>query len=77
MKTMLVTSRQWNAPQIETYCTTAEIGSKIAIDDVIEALVEQIGNPTALVTKAQLRSKLTLAFDQIVLELKNATKYVA
>lgn len=68
----VVISRDWDNPQINIDITDESIGIKMRLDDFIPALVAEldaaalvagmvteIGNPTTLVTKAQLASALT------------------
>ena len=44
--------------------------------DYIEALIEEIGNPTLLVTKGALKSKIETATQAILHDMKLATKHV-
>ena len=61
---------------IETYITSGEIGSKINLTDYITALIEEIGNPSMILTKASLKSKIEVATEAILFEMRAATKHV-
>lgn len=76
MRTKLVTSRKWKNPEIEAFVSPEEVGARIDVEAFLDALVEEVGNPTTLLTKAGLRARLAAAKDTIVKELKDATKYV-
>jgi hypothetical protein len=76
MKTVLTTSRKWSNPQIESFVSSEEVGASIEIDAFLDALVESIGNPTLLVTKAKLREKLGAATQEVLKELRDSTKFV-
>ena len=78
MRSKLITSRIYgnHLHDIETYITHDEVGSRINLDDYIEALIEEIGNPTMLVTKGALKSKIETATQAILHDMKLATKHV-
>lgn len=76
MKQKLITSRKWHNPDIRTYMTGEEVGSEIDLADFITAVVEEIGNPTMLVTKAALKNKLEIAAQAVIHEMKAATAHV-
>jgi hypothetical protein len=76
MKTVAIVSRKWNNPAIEAFVTSTEIGGVMDIQDVLASMVEEIGNPTMLLTKKQLLSKLQLAWEVVEKEIKDATRHV-
>lgn len=76
MREKIITSRKWHNPEIETFITTAEVGASISLDDFIEAVVADIGNPTMLLTKAALKAKLEEASARVLHEMKLATTHV-
>lgn len=76
MRTKIVVSRKWSKPQIEAFVSQEEVGASIDLDEFIAAVVEEIGNPTTLVTKAGLKSKLEIAAEAVLSELRHSTKFV-
>lgn len=76
MKTRLVISRQWDNPQIRAFVSQTEVGAEIELDDYIDAIVEQIGNPTLMVTKAGLKEKIRIASEAVLAELRKSTAHV-
>ena len=76
MKTKLITSRKWHNPAIRTFVTGEEVGSEIELNDFLEAIVAEIGNPTLLVTKAALKGRLEVASTAILDEMRKATIHV-
>lgn len=77
MKTKLITSRKWKNPGIEAFVSDEEIGARIDITDFIDALVEEVGNPATLMTKAGLKAKLEAASLSVLKELRSTTRFVA
>ena len=57
----VIIGRFWNSPEITVRVTHLEIRMDIGIDDYLNALVEEIGNPTMLLTKGMLKTALTKA----------------
>lgn len=76
MSEKIVVSRQWNNPQIRAFMNASEVGAEMDLQLFLGTLVEVMGNPTMLVTKAQLLSKLNDASEQILIEMKKATVHV-
>jgi hypothetical protein len=75
-KEKVVVSRAWKNPEIKVFASTKEVGAEMDIEVFLRTLVEEMGNPTLLVTKQQLLSKLLLAKDAVVNEMKKATIHV-
>lgn len=75
-KKFVVVSRKWNSPQIEVAVSTEGIAISIPLTDFLKAVVQEIGNPTFLVTQVQLLAKLQVASDLVCTELKSTTKQV-
>lgn len=69
----VVVSRKWNSPNITVFITDEEIGIAMSLDNWIEAVVSEIGNPTLMVTKAQLKDNLIKAAEAIATEMKQST----
>lgn len=62
---------------IHTWVTEHEVGARIALSDFLQQLVEEIGNPTFLVSKAKLQEKINLASNIVIKRMKQATTKVA
>lgn len=58
---------------IEMWITPDEVGLRIPLTDFLDALVRQVGNPTAIFTQAQLRARLGVAAEKIVGTMKAET----
>ncbi len=56
--------------------TIGEVGSNMDLDAFLETLVEEIGNPTLMFTKATLLQKLRDASEKIKVEMKEGTRYL-
>lgn len=76
MKSVTIVSRQWNNPKIEAFMTSTGVGASMDVQDVLVALVEQIGNPTMMMTKKQLLTKMQVAWEVVEKEIKEATRHV-
>ena len=72
----IVVSRKWNNPNVTAFMENNEVGAKISLDDFINAVVEEIGNPTSLVTKQALRNRLIIASSEVVKEMKKQTVHL-
>jgi hypothetical protein len=68
-----VVSRKWNNPTINITMNSKEIALEMDAKEFLGTLVEIVGNPTFLVTKAQHLSKLNEAMEQVVEEVKRAS----
>jgi hypothetical protein len=76
-KSVVVVSRKWGAGNpIQVDVTADGISIGLTLDSFLDLAVEQIGNPTMLVTKKALRVKLASAAEEIVREAKQSTKQV-
>jgi hypothetical protein len=62
---------------IEMWVTLDEVGIRMALDDFLNALAAEVGNPTLLVTQAQLLKRLQTATQNIAAAMKNETHKVA
>jgi len=76
MPSKIVVSRKWANPTIEAFYDIEGVGSACSVSDFLDVLVEEVGNPTLLVTKAALRAKLQSGWEKLEKELKDSTKYV-
>ena len=75
-KEQVVISRHWNNPHIRVTVTNALIGIEMLLEDYITAVVEEMGNPTKLVTRAQLKKQMTAASEEVCRKMKQATTKV-
>jgi putative NADH-flavin reductase len=72
----VVVSRQWNHPQITAFLDVKEVGAQIDLDDFLLAMLDEIGKPTYIMTREQLKAKVMAAKDEILSEMKRATAHV-
>lgn len=75
-KDVVVITREWHNPQIRVVVTSDAIGISMALDDFVKALALEIGNPTSMLTQAQLMKRLTAAKDQVLRGMKQVTAKV-
>lgn len=61
------------AAPIEMWVTDEEVGLKVSLDDYLDGLVQQVGNPAAILTMAGLRQRLAEASDKVVRTMKQKT----
>lgn len=66
MKEVVTVSRLWHGPQIKASISAEGIALAMSLEDFQEALLAELGNPTTLLTRAQLRTKIETAFANIV-----------
>ena len=76
MKTKVVVSRKYEGTEIEAFAGDNSIGSRMNLDDFLAALVEEVGNPTTIVTKSALLDKLKFASIAVTFEMKKAVVQV-
>jgi hypothetical protein len=69
-KNLIVVSRVFGNPNVEVDLTVEGIAIKLAVSKFLAAMVEDVGNPTLLVTKAQLLKALTAAAETVVTDMK-------
>lgn len=72
----IVVSRKWNNPEVTAFMENNEVGAKISLDDFINAVVEEVGNPTSLVTKQALKNRLIIASSEVIKEMKKQTVHL-
>ncbi len=75
-KTKVVVCRKWHNPSIETWVSNKEIGMAMSVDDYLTALVEEVGNPTMMFTKATLLAKLKSASPAVISGIKETSKEI-
>lgn len=76
MKKQVVVSRKWDNPNIEVSVCDIEIGIRISLDDFINALAIEVGNPTFVMTVNGLKSRLIEASVQVIEGMKIETAKV-
>ena len=76
LKTKVVVSRKWHKPNVEAFIDHHEVGTNIDLEDFIKAVVEEVGNPALLLTKAALQKQLLAATEKVLHEMKEATAKV-
>ena len=57
----VVVSKQWHAPQISVGISEDGIRITMPMDDYLQAIVKELGNPATIFTQAQLLAKLRIA----------------
>ena len=76
MKTVVVVSRQWKSPEITAFVDNQVIGAQMSLTEFIESVVEQMGSPAMVMTKAQLIARFGLAAEGVLVEMKRSTAKV-
>lgn len=67
---LVTVSRKWNNPQIEITVNNLEINLSISMDDFVQALLEEFGNPALVVTKGQFSSRLRQSVERVITGVK-------
>lgn len=73
MKHKIVISKKWKHPEISVEALVESLEISMSIDDFLSCLLEQIGSPTFIMTKEQLKQKVLGAKEEIVKEMKKAS----
>ena len=60
-KSVVTKSRKWNNPAIFAWVNNESIGMGMSLDDYLAAVVQEIGNPTFIMTQAGLLAALKKA----------------
>lgn len=66
-------SRHWDNPAIKVWVNHEQIGLQIAIDDYLTALAAEIGNPTTMITQAQLLARMRTAAERVRLKVQESS----
>lgn len=69
----VVISRYWKTPEITVKVTAADIALSLTLTDFLESVVQEMGNPSLLLTTNQLRTKLQGASEVVLAKAKEAT----
>ena len=72
-KEKIVVSRRWNEPEIELFVSQVEVGARMGLQPFIDAVLEELGSPTMIMTRAQLAKKVDAAITSVVDEMKRQT----
>ena len=75
-KSVVTVARKWNSPMVTAFANIEAIGVQVALSDYVIALATEIGNPTTLLTNAQLLKRMQEAAARVEAELKKATTHV-
>lgn len=75
-KKKVIVSRKWKKPEITITVTDAEIKSEMDFLPFLNSIIEEMGNPTFVMTKSQLFYKLQEAAVAVFNEMKIATKHI-
>lgn len=69
-------SRRWEAAEIKIDVTTDGIQVGMQLNDFLDALVDEIGRPTFVLTSAQLRERMHAASAAVCLDMKRETRRI-
>ena len=70
----VVISRYWNNPEILVTVTDKEISLSMNLAEYLSAVLEEAGNPAALLTKAALAKRINDASTLVLSRVKEASK---
>lgn len=74
-KSRIVISRHWNNPAIKIDVTDESITVMMSMQEFLDALCTEIGNPASMLTEGQLRKRVRQASDAVLSKMKEATNY--
>ena len=74
-KSRVVISRHWNNPAINVEVTDAEIRVMMSMQEFLDAVCTEIGNPATVFTEGQLRKRVRAASESVLSKMKEATNY--
>ena len=69
----LIISRYWHNPTIRVAVDTEGIELETSIEDVIKAVIAEIGSPLMLTNTTQLEKKAIIALDTVIRKIKEAS----
>ena len=72
-KTVVVVSRRWAGQLIKVDVTTEGIDIAMSLPEFMEALAQEAGSPTTLLTKKALRQRLLEAAERVIAGMKQAS----
>lgn len=75
-RTIVQVSRKWGDTPIEAFISEEGVGARVTLASYLNALVEEVGNPSMVMTKAGLLTRLTSASEVVLAEMKSATRAV-
>lgn len=67
---LVTVSRKWNNPRIEIVVNNVEINLSISMEDFVQALLEEFGNPALVVTRGQFSSRLRQSVERVIAGVK-------
>jgi hypothetical protein len=69
----LVISRYWHNPTISITVGTEGIELETSLEDVVKAVIAEIGSPLMITNTTQLEKKAIIALDTVVRKIKEAS----
>lgn len=72
----VIVTRRWDSPSIEVFVHAEAVGASMDLDAFTNAVLDIIGSPALILTRAQLRGKITNAMADVATEMKDKTRYV-
>ena len=69
----LVISRYWHNPTISITVDTEGIELETSLEDVVKAVIAEIGSPLMITNTTQLEKKAVIALDTVVRKIKEAS----
>lgn len=75
--TKVVVCRLWKNTEISAFVDSEGVGAHVKLEDFLTQVIERVGNPTLLVTKAQLKERMLAASVDMLEEMKRTTVHVA
>jgi hypothetical protein len=73
MPEILTIMRKWGNPDIKLWIDTEEIGIQIKLDDFIEALINEVGSVTTILTRKQIRERIEKSSRTVIEAVKKET----
>lgn len=74
-KSRVVISRHWDHPAINVNVTDTDIKVMMSMQEFLDALCTEVGNPALLLTEGMLRKRIRAASETVLGKMKEATNY--
>jgi hypothetical protein len=72
----VVVGRKWHKPDIYTRLDKEGIDLQMELDDFVLALLDELGSPTMIMTRAQLKARVHQAVEKVVSGIKDVSREV-
>jgi hypothetical protein len=72
-KAVVLVSREWHEPRIRIQVSVEGVSIAMELEDFLQAMVQETGNPAVVMTQAGLLKRLRLAADRVVMGMKTET----